>query len=416
MITSILQVFLILKVAHAAFYSVIEANLPVYPSASIRNDCIAFLAIGEIVVGDVTGDWVSLRLPFAGYIAFTSQNGKSTLQSILPGGGGTGHICHQVQSGSRGDRAFLAGNHTLCSCTASEQLSWMHQWPVGSGGIGALVGGNLNAEIVPISRADFFVIQRRLLNSRFEDETKPSDPIHAAMHSMREHQLAGRAVDASRSSGNIPRGSEGRFEFIGDLAIAFGDSKAANFNLNADGPRELVLRQLLEELAHAKGASIPSKPSLGLQVSHLHMAEGTASASYVSVDGLSVHHRRWLATPSGVLHGTLSCESIDDSDKQGCLNLGIQLSRTSQKRDGDSITTHIHNRGKFRPHFAEDSHEVGYKIAVNLGPTSKMVAPHAVLCAAIVCAAQLEGRTTESKMFRHHSTESKLSSSDAAKQ
>jgi hypothetical protein len=411
----ILQICLVFEVAYAAFYSVIEANLPVYPSASIQNDCIASLAIGEIVVGHATGDWITLRLPFAGYISLTSPAGKSTLQSILPGGGGMGHICHQVQSGSRGDRAFWAGNNTLCSCTASDQLSWMHQWPVGSGGIGALVGGNLNAEIVPISRADYFVIQRRFLNSRFEDEAKPSDSIHSVMHAMREHQLAGRAVEARHSSDKLPRGSEGRFEFISDIAIAFSDSKATSFNFNPEGPRELVLRQLMEELAHTKGVSNPGKfgPSVGLQVSHLHMAEGAATASYVSADGLSVHHRRWVSTPSGVLHGVLRCESTEDSDKEGCLNVGIQLSRTSHKREGETIATHIYNRGKFR-HSAEDSHEVGYKIAVNIGPTAKMVAPHAVLCVAIVCAARPEGHLNEAKTFRHHSTESKFSPCDTA--
>lgn len=411
----------------AAVYAIVLADVPVFASSgSFDAKRLALLPLGAIVVGSpdpADPKWLRLRLPRAGAMPLTAQQGGATSKLLTPGDGGKGHICQLVQGGKRGDRAFLAGNNTLCSCTASAQSSWIDQWPVGSAGLGALVGGNIGAEVVPVSRADFYVAQRRLINARFED-AKNAGEVHAAMKAMRDAHMAGQGAAAHKSSDRVrARGGQGRFEFLGDLALTFGGTgivpscggAGARLGGLTEGPRGIVLQGLQSELSKVKGSAeqcFLSAP-LGLQAAHLHMAQGAASASYVSIDGKAVHHRRWLVSPGGVLHGVLQCEATEAAEHGGCLNLALQLSRTSAKREGGNLQSGVESLGKHKPLYAaahaEQTHDVMYKMSLNLGPTVNFLAPHAVMCVAVVCEAPpgyhgKEDPSDTTREFRHHSS------------
>ena len=107
----------------------------------------SFVVVEEKVQGTGAVDaMLHITFPLVGWIDASICEKINTVES--------NHMCSGSTRG-RG-RAFNVGPNILGSCVKSPSSNWVNQWPVGGNKIGALVGGNLGAEIVPFSIADLF--------------------------------------------------------------------------------------------------------------------------------------------------------------------------------------------------------------------------------------------------------------------
>ena len=146
--------------AEPEIFHVISAG-PVYATSSKSEGQIHVMVVGSFVVGEVQAQgaeaetaMLQITFPLAGWLDTSACEKVETVESK--------HMC----SGGKHDkgRAFLAGSNILGSCVKSHSSNWVNQWPVGGNKIGALVGGNLGAEIVPFSVADLFFINGGQMN------------------------------------------------------------------------------------------------------------------------------------------------------------------------------------------------------------------------------------------------------------
>lgn len=63
---------------------------------------------------------------------------------------------------------YFHNHKMLSSCEFGKD--WLHQWPVGDGLKGALVGGSISMEVIPLSIADLFAFNRQDVNNNIEAE------------------------------------------------------------------------------------------------------------------------------------------------------------------------------------------------------------------------------------------------------
>jgi hypothetical protein len=419
-----------------SIYFTIRPDAPVHYQSDKNSHISAYLGLGELVVGHEVGEFIEIVGPLGGFVArhFLDNNSEN-------------HVCHSVfKTKSMGDRAFYAGNNTLGSCSRATKSSWIDQWPVGNGGIGALVGGSLYSELVPLSTSDYYVVSRKGIHKRFDEEFINSEnesgknSQYKAYKSMRASLLQGHHDEALKASNDIKsKGAEGRYEFLGDLIIAFsGDKlKSSSSSNNNDqgrrkvtqGPRDLQIQSLQKELEKLKEATSmgfkpvpqPEDNDIEHSISHLNMENGVASTTHVQLINENklythtLHHRSWLSTSSGVLMGSMHCHS---SNNDGCLGLAFKLDRSARRWEGPLIKAVVEQLGRHKLRSDVDSLDVVYKLGFNLGPTERELAPHAYVAVAIVCSGSGPQSSSSSSSsssshnkknkFRTHITESNI--------
>ena len=114
---------------------------------------------------------------------------------------------------------YTAGAAVLASRRLS--LAWVDQWPVGTGAVGALVGGDVSEEVVPVSIADLFAIDKGRFVKHHADKAASPGASSEAFRSAREAMLKGDVRGAERFVNKIKGAPEGRFEYAADLVFAF---------------------------------------------------------------------------------------------------------------------------------------------------------------------------------------------------
>ena len=251
---------------------------------------------------------------------------------------------------------------------------WTQQWPVGSGLVGAFVGGSIRGEVVPLSIADLFVrrVPRAPMASKAKDakdapsgdgkkkEKKKEEgsgttdsPLEAFQDTRR--LLAAGAVGAAHARAkSMFAGAAGPqlggFQYVADLSFVYASSalspratspqppqakkskasppkKAAPAGASATPAGRAALLAALQGLFEsARAEASPAILSEGL----LDMKNGVAHSFFVERDALNatrVHHREWFSTSvdGHVLCGRIACQRGKGSG--GCVNLAMQTSR-----------------------------------------------------------------------------------------
>jgi hypothetical protein len=108
---------------------------------------------------------------------------------------------------------------SIISLTPSEDLlsrKWLDQWPIGNGKFGALVGGSIQGDIIPLSVAGLYTVTR--------SSAPQQDPIflHQQFQQSREALLAGDFQESQKKfSSLISKSPLGMFQYLGDISLVF---------------------------------------------------------------------------------------------------------------------------------------------------------------------------------------------------
>jgi hypothetical protein len=117
------------------------------------------------------------------------------------------------------DRNIQSQSSEIISLTSSEQLlsrKWLDQWPIGNGKFGALVGGSIQGDIIPLSVAGLYSVTQ-------PSSFKQQDPniLHKQFHESRQALLSGNFQEAQKISSLISKSPLGMFQYFGDLTLTF---------------------------------------------------------------------------------------------------------------------------------------------------------------------------------------------------
>ena len=121
---------------------------------------------------------------------------------------------------------FSAGKSVLASRRLS--LAWVDQWPVGTGAVGALVGGDISEEMIPLSVADFFAIDKNAYLRHYKEKLSSPTINVDAFRAAREALINNDIKEAEKFVGKIRGAPEGRFEYTADLILSFHRRKGSN--------------------------------------------------------------------------------------------------------------------------------------------------------------------------------------------
>ena len=105
------------------------------------------------------------------------------------------------------------------------QADWTAQWPVGTGKFGALVGGTIAREVVPLSIGGLFIIKKEediVVKDIIGDETK--NPYSQAFKLSRDLLSKRDIVGAENAMGGIQQPGLGMFQYVADFTLLFAAS------------------------------------------------------------------------------------------------------------------------------------------------------------------------------------------------
>jgi hypothetical protein len=107
-----------------------------------------------------------------------------------------------------------------------QTLGWTEQFPIGTGRVGALAGGSMEAEIVPISIAGLFV--RQAGNDKTSDEVFTTK-MRANMKSARDLFRSGKVLEAQQAitAQDISFPKYASFQYLADLAFVYSPEPLA---------------------------------------------------------------------------------------------------------------------------------------------------------------------------------------------
>jgi PAN domain len=104
--------------------------------------------------------------------------------------------------------------------------TWTGQWPIGSGSMGALVGGSSTSEVIPLSISGLYVTEKNALGAKAPvDATVKIAPRSKldAFKSAREALKRGNVTGALHDLAQLEDSGLGMFEYAGDLVLRFSD-------------------------------------------------------------------------------------------------------------------------------------------------------------------------------------------------
>lgn len=225
-------------------------------------------------------------------------------------------------------------------------VAWSEQWPIGNGNFGALVGGTIDSEVIPISIAGFYVIPTKISKAQSKDHFKD-------FQESRQHLLHGRIHEAEKKINDIQESGLGMFQYLSDISIIFSNSLLHEspthiippINLkqkakNIGGRKEVLDR--LKNKFNPKNI-IDDNDQILLSQGILDMKHGVAHSYYLveednavnnnSHDSVfKIHQREWFASSiDNVIVGKMNCRRFSIGsrkfDLSSCLNVALQLSR-----------------------------------------------------------------------------------------
>lgn len=365
------------------------------------------------------------------------------------------------------DKSVRIGKMVLGSCPQSRSItlshnptspkasiievgsgSWVDQSFIGGSGVGAMVGGSLRTDVIPVSTGAFYAIPRKILLENSQKAASSSN--YGVFKDMRSAMMRGDALGADALSSKWRASGEGQFEYLADLVMTFTPSgtrvreglpKAGR--VIAGGPRAASLGSLLNDpaaslglaehyLSLSKSLFAPSVPptrppaspngkkvpipspkvrreiveeKLVGHISLLDLSSGTSTTQFVSSDlppspqegsnqtpTSTLHTREWyVGADDGVLVGRLSCKTATvtttarGGGEDSCLDSHLQLARPLEEGQGASRPTIKYtSRREETGALASGRARGGYR-AILIGPSATVVVPHAVMCVAKEC-------------------------------
>jgi hypothetical protein len=96
--------------------------------------------------------WIQITHPTPGWVSSGALAALAAETSPM-----ISTLLEQQQDGTK--KPLSAGRYVLG--TVFDGVGWVDQWPVGSGGIGATVGGTIREMVVPVSIADLLVTSKK---------------------------------------------------------------------------------------------------------------------------------------------------------------------------------------------------------------------------------------------------------------
>jgi hypothetical protein len=139
--------------------------------------------------------------------------------------------------------------------------SWVDQSFIGGGGIGAMVGGSMLTEVIPVSCGAFYAMSRKVLRENHQVASFSSN--YEVFKSMRSALMRGDVLGADTSSAKWRSSGEGQFEYLADVALTFTPPKSSvrqgpstdmhSWHLIAGGPRAASLSPLLSDPTSSLG-------------------------------------------------------------------------------------------------------------------------------------------------------------------
>ena len=122
------------------------------------------------------------------------------------------------------DETTLSDAHAYLSpytvkLTRNAENCWTQQWPIGNGNFGALIGGSIAREVIPISIGGLFVIR--------DEENMPEEGVpntrssHDAFLLARQALSRGKPGEAERLIGGMQQSGLGMFQYVADIALIY---------------------------------------------------------------------------------------------------------------------------------------------------------------------------------------------------
>lgn len=244
---------------------------------------------------------------------------------------------------------FEHSSHFLMtSSSIGLESDWLHQWPIGNGEIGALVGGSYLAEVIPLSMEGFYVTQHKdTINAIISGTRAPIN--HKNYVEARNSLNNGDFLNAEAGMRQLQSKSEiGMFQYICDLTFVFQESPflgSRKAETAFDPSKRMGRSKLIEELFSITKSigSYSSSPSFSALLasssdegmvsrSVLDTAQGVVKSTYAQPRSTTKHNRLWFASAvDDVIVGRLRCSHNDKSKwmakKDGCLHFALRLSR-----------------------------------------------------------------------------------------
>ena len=121
------------------------------------------------------------------------------------------------ETASSVEHAFLSP-YTI-KLTRNAESCWTQQWPIGNGNFGALIGGSIAREVIPISIEGLFVIRDE--ENMPEEGAPNSRSSHDAFLLARQALSRGKPGEAERLIGGMQQSGLGMFQYVADIALIY---------------------------------------------------------------------------------------------------------------------------------------------------------------------------------------------------
>jgi hypothetical protein len=224
-----------------------------YDQADKLTTRVGFLPQGFAFIGTENSQGLQVAYPIQGFIPLSFRSKVIELHPLKPAHNtGTSKIdvpdTEKLTARLRSEACLVADTTAGLGNDA-----WVGQWPVGSGRIGALIGGSMYDEVIPFSSEGFFVVRNKPAHS----EQLPSDAARN-FATAREKYKQGFLEEASDyMSKTISPYPLGEFQYVFDLSLVYfspwsksnsaaSESSSARDSLSKSFRRARLVKTLLD--------------------------------------------------------------------------------------------------------------------------------------------------------------------------
>lgn len=301
---------------------------------------------------------------------------------------------------------------------ASVSGEWQEQFLVGNGLFGAIVGGNIRREIIPLSIRDFFAYKPDYNNGNQQQQKNKNkgDVLTRA----RQQLLNGQFQQAQSTMQTMQSGGLGMFEYLADLFLFFGSTSwifkesedinnqlpprvgkgriplRAKMPLEAFQGRERLRRMIMSHIQPSSSTPSITKKTVLMSAGILDMRAGIATQQFIEkkeneggedIDAtIDSHDREWFASSTDdLLIGSYTCHTspyeADDLDNMkqrsaSCLHVAVGWQRDTSSGRG---SPNVNYQRKF------NQQTKLHELDMSIKSSKELLVPSVHVCAAIHC-------------------------------
>ncbi len=284
-------------------------------------------------------------------------------------------------------KAFSEVHEPFILKSSDHTLEWIDQRPIGSGRIGALVGGTLTSEVIPLSMEGFFVI-------RGYSGEQDSSGISANFQSSRDFFTKGDLSNAQEKLHGLQKSQPplGTFQYISDLTFIYSSYPlvarhgALDLVQGSKGGLVAALTKMFTLSDNTNHGFGPIERSYN----DLNTKTGVATTQFMVDDEDGVHrtHRRvWFASVvDNLIVGKVECIS-NKKETKGCLHTALRVSRLMgglTEMLGEDMWK-IADYNTSSPPRDGDNHIKLIHLNLEADPNGRDIHKPVFMCGAIVC-------------------------------